>query len=90
MDNLTPVIFGAALTFVFGLLGIIHNYLNKKTEDNKTAIKEINDRMVTIEVFDKYKTEHNREHDKQDRLIEKALEKLDEIYRFLLEGKHEK
>lgn len=90
MNNLTPVIIGAAFTFVFGLLAIIHTNLSKKTEANETAIKEVKERVVTIEAFDKYKTEHNREHDKQDKAYEKLDKKLDRIIQMLLEGRHEK
>lgn len=90
MDNLTPVIVGAAFTFVFGLLGIIYTSLNKKAEENGKKIESVKEGVVTLEAFDRYKTEHNREHDKQDKAYEKLDKKLDRIIQMLLEGRHEK
>ena len=76
MSSLTPVIVGGSITFVCGMLAIIYTNLNNKTIENGKEIKEIKEKYVTKEDF-------NRQNDKLDA-------KLDKILDILMGGHYEK
>jgi len=69
MSNLTPVIIGAAFTFVFGLVGIIYTTLSNRATKNEDEIKDIKEKYVTKEDF-------NRQNDKMDLKLDKILDLL--------------
>lgn len=69
-------ILGGAFTFICGLLVIIYNNLNNKAIKNEEEIRDIKEKYVTKEDF-------NRQNDKVDA-------KLDKILDILMGGKYEK
>lgn len=90
MDNYLPIIIGAAFTFVFGLLGLIYSYLKSQTEDAHKSIDDIKDKYATKQELKNYKDDHSREHDKQDKAIERLEKKIDKLMEIIIGGVHEK
>lgn len=90
MDVITGIVLTAAFTFVFGLLGIIYNKLNKDITDNSDHIDSIKEKFATKEELKQYKEEHSKEHGKQDKAFDKLDGKLDRIIQMLLGGNNEK
>jgi len=76
-------IFIPTISLIAALLYIIYQHLDTKTKVNTEDIKK----MASKDDFEIYKKEHTREHDKQDRVIEKMDEKIDRILHLILEGK---
>jgi len=69
MSNLTPVIIGAIFTLLFGLVAIIYNTLSNRATKNEDEIKDIKEKYVTKEDF-------NRQNDKMDLKLDKILDLL--------------
>lgn len=87
MDSTMIVVIPAAFTFVFGLLGIIYNKLNKDIQGNLNHIDKMRETYATKEELKEYKDDHSKEHEKQDKAIEKVDGKLDQIIQMLLRRK---